>query len=110
MRFVKINHYVNPDNTSAKFANQRIEYFHHYWSFLFQKKSRNILITDEKFESHPSLFHKIDIQLKNNSNHYAQQLNNLLVDHSYFSSTNIIIRKSPSSKNKIQNFITFFNT
>lgn len=111
MKFREINTYKNLDNdTYVEHINRRLEYFHHYWNFLFQGNSGGLFITDEKFESHRSLFHKINIQLLENPNKYRNPLTTLFIGHPYFKQDNVILRKSTATNNRIQNFSTHFRS
>jgi hypothetical protein len=111
MRFRRIDEYKNLDNNSSiPNVNQRLEYFHHYWNFLFQKNTESLFIYEEKFESHRSLINKINIQLDKNGEKYANTFNLYFITHPYFSSNNIILKKSSATNQRIQNVINVFNT
>lgn len=111
MRFRRISGYINKDDNSAvPFVNQRLEYFHHYWNFLFQKNTGALFLYDERFESHRSLFNKLDLQLDVNASRYAKSLSLYFINHKYFNKENIILRNSRVTNLKIQNIIETFNS
>ena len=109
MKFRKIEHYINLDtNKVVPFGNKRIEYFHQYWIYLFQKDPPMLFSEDEKFESHRSLFLKINLQLEHNPKHYAKQIDLQFIKHPYFYTNNILIKRNKDLKNKITNFNNYF--
>ena len=109
MKFRKIqfgNTETNEINTNI---SKRVEYFLHYWNFIFQKNTGLLFIQHEKLESHRSLIHKIEIQINENKKKYARRIKSLLIEHPYFQNNNLIIRNSPKTKNEIINFKNDFS-
>lgn len=68
-----------------------------------------LFIYHEKFESHRSLIHKIDVQINENRSRYAKRIESLLIQHPYFKNDNLIIRNSPKTKNELIRFKNDFN-
>ncbi|SDL38266.1 hypothetical protein [Kriegella aquimaris] len=79
-------------NSPVREINKRLEYFHNFWSFLFQKNSGTLLITFEKYESHKSLVNKLRNQLEHNPIRGTYNITRLL-NHSYFDDSNILLKK-----------------
>jgi hypothetical protein len=80
----------------VKGVNKRLEYFHNFWSFLFQRNSGTLLLTYEKYESHKSLVNKLKNQLEHNSEKGIDNISRLL-KHSYFEESNIFLKKDEHS-------------
>ena len=66
MLFRKIEYIDVNCGKPVYWINKRLEYFHNYWSFLFQKNSSLSFITNEKFESHRTLLKKLEYQVEYN--------------------------------------------
>jgi hypothetical protein len=110
MQFIQINTYQDKKNpTRAGFVNQRLEYFHHYWNFALREKSRWLLFTNERLESHRSLFVKIKIQLAENVEWYPKRLRELVINHPYFSNSNILIRTTATTQKQIKSLTNSFH-
>ncbi len=109
MKFRKIQFGNTETNETNINVSKRVEYFLHYWNFIFQKNTGLIFIQYEKFESHRSLIHKIEIQINENKSRYARRIEALLIKHPYFKNDNLIIRNSPKVINEINTFKNNFN-
>jgi hypothetical protein len=115
VQFVQIDSYHSTGNpASDTLVNQRIEYFHHCWNFVLREKSRWLLFSHEKLESHRSLFYKANLQLSENVERYPNRLRELISNHPYFSSQNIILRNDTTAQHLAttfrQNFATKLGT
>ncbi len=110
MKFRKVRYGEIETNEINTNVSKRVEYFLHYWNFVFQKNTGLLFIHHEKFESHRSLINKINIQLDENGRKYAKTFNLYFVTHPYFSSNNVILKKSRVTNQRIQGIINVFNT
>jgi hypothetical protein len=110
MKFRKIQYGSNETNMVNVNISKRVEYFLHYWNFLFQKNSGLLFIHYEKIESHRSLIHKIELQINENKSKYAKRIESLVIVHPYFQEDNLIIRNSPKAKSELMNFKNNFIT
>ncbi len=87
MIFRKINYFDTNSGKSVCCINKRLEYFHNYWSFLFQKNSKLLFITNEKFESHRTLLKKLEDQVEYNPYNGIKRIE-AIINHSYFDKVN----------------------
>jgi hypothetical protein len=110
MRFRQLKYYDPKNPSGVQSVNERIEYFHHYWTFVMLEKQRWIMFNDEHWESHRSLFAKIAIQIQQNKEHYPKRLRSLIVRHGYFSKENIIVKASNAALERITAFNADFNS
>ena len=111
MKFIEITKYPNLNDTlSSNYIIQKLEYFHHYWNFLFQNNSRVLLINNEKFESHRTLLHKLNIQLSENPGRYSYAFYLYFHNHPFFQDSNILIKKSRTLNRLIQDLKSYFQT
>lgn len=110
MKFRKVRYGKIETNEINTNISKRVEYFLHYWNFVFQKNTGLLFIHHEKFESHRSLIHKIEIQINENKSRYARRIEALLIKHPYFKNDNLFIRNSPKVINEINTFKNNFNT
>jgi hypothetical protein len=109
VQFIQINGFQDPKNPDKPgFVNQRLEYFHHYWNFVLREKNRWLLFPLEKLESHRSLFTKINLQLTENLELYPKRLRELIINHTYFSNRNILVRKNARAQKLISRFTQSF--
>ena len=63
MRFYKLSCSISKDEK----IKLKVEYFWHFWDFLFTKNRDLILVDEPKFTSHISLLNKIEKHLERNN-------------------------------------------
>lgn len=103
--------YINIETDNGKpvyWVNKRLEYFHNYWSFLFQKNSRLLFVTNEKFESHRTLLKKLELQVKNNPYRGHDRIE-AIINHPYFNDNNILLKNRVKTKAAINKFKVEFS-
>ncbi|MFA5328171.1 MAG: hypothetical protein WC384_10305 [Prolixibacteraceae bacterium] len=109
MQFRPISNYIDSNTEEpVVYINRRLEYFHHYWNFLFKKNAGFLLLTHEKFESHRSLLDKVRLQAEVNHKECKHPLKRILFDHEYFKNDNILLRDDFHALNKINDFLLAF--
>ena len=98
MKFRKIQVFQQGGKVKVH-INRRLEFFHHYWTFLLDaQRNKSILIYEEKFESHRSLLIKVRQQLKDENLRRAKRkiINYYFSHHELFKKDNLIIRSNSS--------------
>lgn len=90
MKFYKLHESVY--GASKQNTIEKVEYFWHYWDFLFTQKTNLILLDEPKFISHISLLNKIEKHLEWNKGISAKKLMKYFNHHAYFNQGNLIIR------------------
>lgn len=91
MKFAKFSYFDKGNDSPVTHINNRLEYFHHYWNFLFQQNVGFLLLTRERFESHRSILAKTILQVEENPK-YCYEAVKFMFDHPYFNE-NIILRE-----------------
>lgn len=100
MRFYKL-----PDSIGKEINNNsklKIEYFWHYWDFLFTENRSLILVNEPKFTSQVSLIIKIEKHLEWNNGFNIKKLNKYFNQHIYFNQKNLILRTNKELQDKIK--------
>lgn len=108
MRFRKIEYIDRETGNKNINVSKRVEYFLHYWNFIFQNNSRLLLIRQEKFESHRSLLGKLELQLTENWSNCKKRVTGFFKKHSYFEKDNILFRKSYKTIQETDKFFKDF--
>ncbi|HAF30930.1 MAG TPA: hypothetical protein DCG75_17975 [Bacteroidales bacterium] len=108
MRFLKVGYKDRETDYKNLNVSKRVEYFLHYWNFLFQNNSGLLLIHQEKFESHRSLLEKLELQLTENWSKCNKRVTGFFKSHSYFEKDNILFRKSYKTTQEADKFFKEF--
>ena len=109
MLFRYINYVDTKSGKPVYWVNKRLEYFHNYWSFLFQKTSRLLFITLERFESHKALLIKLNNQLEHNPYKGLKTIKTI-INHPYFDDSNVFLQSDSNLKSLINQYkIEFFS-
>jgi len=85
----------------------KIEYFWHYWDFLFTENRDLILVYEPKFSSQISLIDKILKHLEWNNGINLKKLLKYFNHHQYFDKSNIILRSNKELANDIKGIKSF---
>lgn len=95
MRLRKIEGF-SQNGVKSHFINKRLEFFHHYWTFLLDdKRFRTTLLSDIKFESHRSLLIKLRLALEaDNIKRAKKKASYYFVHNEYFRKDNIVLRQN----------------
>lgn len=100
MKFYKLHESVH--GTINQNTVDKIEYFWHYWDFIFTENRNLILVDEPKFTSHISLLNKIEKHLEWNSGISAKKLMKYFNYHPYFQNNNLIVRCDLELQEKIK--------
>ncbi|GAA0724708.1 hypothetical protein GCM10009430_29380 [Aquimarina litoralis] len=84
---------------------RKVEYFWHFWDFLFTTNRKLILVEEPKFISQISLLNKIEKHLKYNNGINAKKLLKYS-EHDYFKKENLILRGNSELTTKVKSFKT----
>lgn len=106
MKFAKLSYFDKENNSPAEHINRRLEYFHHYWNFLFQKNTGFLLLSQERFESHRSLLAKTILQIEENPCNCYDSVK-FMFAHPYFND-NIILREDEKCSKTIKSLKSEF--
>src|SRR5690606_13927916 len=90
MEFYKLHPSIH--KTYNQNVIDKVEYFWHYWDFIFTQNRDLILVDEPKFTSHISLLNKIEKHLEWNRGVSAKKLLKYFNHHPYFQSSNLIVR------------------
>ena len=108
MYFGRINTTYLTNNVPQDYVKQRFEYVLHYWTYLFSYDRYESTIS--KFESHRTLFDKIEMQLNYNSDFAKKYFHSIYVTNNpLFDDTNIVVRNHKKSR-KFQNTLRSFKS
>ncbi len=102
MRFYKLSCSISKDNIT----NSKVEYFWHFWDFLFTINRDLILVDEPKFTSQISLLNKIEKHLEWNNGINSKKLAKYCNHHLYFKQKNLILRTNPVLKETIKELKT----
>lgn len=116
--FARINNFKKNGEVLVH-VNRRFEYFHHYWHLLTYNFKDNeyynfspnyLFFEDTRFESHRSLFKKINLQLQNDEWSFVKNNSLLFLTHPAFRSDNIVIRSKDNLVNKVTSLFPLIRT
>ena len=108
MKFYRLNKSVS--NQVSQDTIDKVEYFWHYWDFLFTENRDLILVNEPKFCSQISLINKIEKHLEWNNGFSANKLVKYFNQHIYFSKGNLILRGTPELLIQVQKIKTFIES
>jgi hypothetical protein len=98
MKFQKLFYLDEVSGDIDENISKRVEFFFHYWQFLFTSQKVNF---DEYYlKSHRTVIDKVSLQIDGNFNKAKKNINFFFIDGEQFENKNIILKKIAGTKER----------
>lgn len=96
MKFKKLNYIDDTTSLVSIYASKRVEYFFHYWEFIFNYGT--VSFDPFYLKSHRTIIDKVKLQINGNYKYARKFIKYFFVDDINFNNKNLIIKKTSKTK------------